>query len=166
MTEMIGGDLSVSMMQMELQSIMCVPLKEKEEVFGLIYVDSKQSNREFEQAKRPLGRQERIGTGALQAGGRGRDDVARCGIEEAHVLGELRVIPRHADGELIGRDGNADAAEDLPDDVVQARGSRHVSARDRRERRRAQREEDQAETDPLPHLRQQDVAEADRAREV
>jgi sigma-B regulation protein RsbU (phosphoserine phosphatase) len=50
MTEMVGGDMSVSMMQMELQSIMCVPLKEKEEVFGLVYVDSKQSNHEFEQA--------------------------------------------------------------------------------------------------------------------
>jgi serine phosphatase RsbU (regulator of sigma subunit) len=50
MAEMIGGDMSVSMMQMELQSIMCVPLKEKEEVIGLVYVDSKQSNREFEQS--------------------------------------------------------------------------------------------------------------------
>ncbi|MCW8137792.1 MAG: SpoIIE family protein phosphatase [Planctomycetota bacterium] len=50
MTEMVSGDLSVSMMQMELQSIMCVPLKEKEAVFGLVYVDSKQSNHEFEQA--------------------------------------------------------------------------------------------------------------------
>ncbi|MCO5170245.1 MAG: SpoIIE family protein phosphatase [Planctomycetes bacterium] len=50
MTEMVSGDLSVSMVQMELQSIMCVPLKEKEAVFGLVYVDSKQSNHEFEQA--------------------------------------------------------------------------------------------------------------------
>lgn len=50
MTEMVSGDLSVSMVQMELQSIMCVPLKEKEEVIGLVYVDSKQSNREFDQA--------------------------------------------------------------------------------------------------------------------
>lgn len=48
MTEAMGADLSVSMVQMELQSIMCVPLVEKEKVIGLVYVDSQQSNKEFD----------------------------------------------------------------------------------------------------------------------
>ncbi|MGE0713620.1 MAG: GAF domain-containing SpoIIE family protein phosphatase [Planctomycetota bacterium] len=46
---MSGGDMdpSVSMMQMELSSVMVAPLIEKGKVLGLIYVDSKMSNREF-----------------------------------------------------------------------------------------------------------------------
>jgi serine phosphatase RsbU (regulator of sigma subunit) len=46
---MAGGDMdpSVSMMQMELSSVMVAPLIEKGKVLGLIYVDSKMSNREF-----------------------------------------------------------------------------------------------------------------------
>lgn len=47
MKEVIDGDMSVSMMAMELQSIMVVPLTEKENVIGIIYVDSQQSNKEF-----------------------------------------------------------------------------------------------------------------------
>lgn len=50
MTDTVGSDLSVSMVQMELQSIMCVPLAEKGEVLGLLYVDSRQQNREFAQS--------------------------------------------------------------------------------------------------------------------
>ena len=45
-----GTELSVSMVQMELQSIMCVPLVEKDQVLGLLYVDSRQQNREFAQS--------------------------------------------------------------------------------------------------------------------
>ncbi|MEZ6185541.1 MAG: SpoIIE family protein phosphatase [Planctomycetota bacterium] len=41
------ADPSVSMMQMELNSVMVTPLIEKGEVLGLIYVDSKMSNKEF-----------------------------------------------------------------------------------------------------------------------
>jgi sigma-B regulation protein RsbU (phosphoserine phosphatase) len=48
MTTMPEQDLSKSIVQMELQSVMCVPLKEKEEVIGLVYVDSQQSNKEFD----------------------------------------------------------------------------------------------------------------------
>ncbi|RMG08839.1 MAG: GAF domain-containing protein [Planctomycetota bacterium] len=47
MLQPVGDDLSMSMVEMELQSILVVPLVEKEEVIGLVYVDSKQSNREF-----------------------------------------------------------------------------------------------------------------------
>lgn len=50
MKEAIGADLSVSMVQMELQSIMCVPLTEKEDVIGIVYVDSQQSNKEFDES--------------------------------------------------------------------------------------------------------------------
>ncbi len=50
MKEAIGADLSVSMVQMELQSIMCVPLTEKDEVIGIVYVDSQQSNKEFDES--------------------------------------------------------------------------------------------------------------------
>ena len=44
-----GGEMdpSVSMMQMELSSVMVAPLVEKGKVLGLIYVDSKMSNQEF-----------------------------------------------------------------------------------------------------------------------
>jgi serine phosphatase RsbU (regulator of sigma subunit) len=42
-----GEAASLSMVQMKLQSIMCVPLIEKERVIGLVYVDSQQENREF-----------------------------------------------------------------------------------------------------------------------
>jgi len=46
-----GGDAaSLSIMQMKLQSIMCVPLIEKEHVIGLVYVDSQQENKEFTQS--------------------------------------------------------------------------------------------------------------------
>lgn len=48
LTTMPEQDLSKSIVQLELQSVMCVPLKEKEEVIGLVYVDSQQSNREFD----------------------------------------------------------------------------------------------------------------------
>jgi sigma-B regulation protein RsbU (phosphoserine phosphatase) len=41
-------DLSRSIEAMELQSILCAPLKEKDDVIGLVYVDSQQSNREFD----------------------------------------------------------------------------------------------------------------------
>tara|TARA_R110002072_G_scaffold4124_2_gene29165 strand:+ start:602 stop:2542 length:1941 start_codon:yes stop_codon:yes gene_type:complete len=41
------SDPSVSMMQMELSSVMVAPLIEKGKILGLIYVDSKMSNREF-----------------------------------------------------------------------------------------------------------------------
>jgi phosphoserine phosphatase RsbU/P len=54
MTEMSGGDLSRSMVEMELRSILCVPLKEKDQVIGLVYVDSQQSNREFEAADKDI----------------------------------------------------------------------------------------------------------------
>lgn len=39
---------SVSIVQMELQSVMATPLREKGQTLGLIYVDSKASNREFD----------------------------------------------------------------------------------------------------------------------
>ena len=42
-----GDDPSVSMMTMELNAVMVAPLVEKGNVLGLIYVDSKMSNREF-----------------------------------------------------------------------------------------------------------------------
>ncbi len=42
-----SGSTSVSIVQMELQSVMCVPLLEKGEVIGLLYIDSKMSNKEF-----------------------------------------------------------------------------------------------------------------------
>jgi serine phosphatase RsbU (regulator of sigma subunit) len=47
MVDTVGSDLSASMLKMSLQSIMCVPLAEKGEVLGLLYVDSRQENREF-----------------------------------------------------------------------------------------------------------------------
>ena len=53
LTDAMGSDsqdASVSIMQMELQSVMCVPLMEKGQTLGLIYVDSKASNKEFEQS--------------------------------------------------------------------------------------------------------------------
>ena len=51
MTDTVGEqDLSLSMVQMELRSIMCVPLEEKGRLLGLVYVDSQQSNHEFEQS--------------------------------------------------------------------------------------------------------------------
>ena len=48
LTTMPEQDLSKSIVQLELQSVMCVPLKEKEDVIGLVYVDSQQSNKEFD----------------------------------------------------------------------------------------------------------------------
>ncbi len=45
-----GGDASMSMMQMELQSVMCTPLREKGGTLGLLYVDSRATNREFEKS--------------------------------------------------------------------------------------------------------------------
>lgn len=48
LTTMPEQDLSKSIVQLELQSVMCVPLKEKEGVIGLVYVDSQQSNKEFD----------------------------------------------------------------------------------------------------------------------
>ncbi len=42
-----GEDASVSIMQMDLHSVMVTPLVEKGQVLGLIYVDSKMSNRSF-----------------------------------------------------------------------------------------------------------------------
>ena len=42
-----GQDASVSMVSMELQSIMAVPLLEKGDVIGLVYVDSKTTNKSF-----------------------------------------------------------------------------------------------------------------------
>ncbi len=42
-----GADASVSIMQMDLHSVMVTPLVEKGQVLGLIYVDSKMSNRSF-----------------------------------------------------------------------------------------------------------------------
>jgi serine phosphatase RsbU (regulator of sigma subunit) len=47
----VGGDdaaPSMSIVQMELQSVMATPLREKGQTLGLIYVDSKASNREFD----------------------------------------------------------------------------------------------------------------------
>ena len=52
--ELPEADLSVSMVQMELQSILTVPLKEKDEVIGLVYVDSQQSNKEFDESDREI----------------------------------------------------------------------------------------------------------------
>lgn len=46
MAEM-GGDASLSMVDMELSSVMVAPLLEKGQVLGLIYVDSKSSNKSF-----------------------------------------------------------------------------------------------------------------------
>lgn len=43
-----GADASVSIMQMDLHSVMVTPLIEKGNVLGLIYVDSKMKNRSFE----------------------------------------------------------------------------------------------------------------------
>lgn len=54
MTEAVGVDLSVSMERLELQSIMCVPLSEKAEPFGVLYMDSQQSNREFDDSDREI----------------------------------------------------------------------------------------------------------------
>ncbi|MCA8926328.1 MAG: SpoIIE family protein phosphatase [Planctomycetes bacterium] len=49
MTDTVGeADLSLSMVQMELKSIMCAPLKEQDRVMGVVYVDSQQSNHEFD----------------------------------------------------------------------------------------------------------------------
>ncbi|MEZ0228998.1 MAG: GAF domain-containing SpoIIE family protein phosphatase, partial [Planctomycetota bacterium] len=45
-----GEDASTSIVQMELQSVMATPLREKNQTLGLIYVDSKASNREFDQS--------------------------------------------------------------------------------------------------------------------
>ena len=54
LTSALGGEdgeaASLSMVQMKLQSIMCVPLIEKDTVIGLVYVDSQQENKEFGQA--------------------------------------------------------------------------------------------------------------------
>ncbi len=51
LTSALGGEdgesASLSMVQMKLQSIMCVPLIEKDNVIGLVYVDSQQENKEF-----------------------------------------------------------------------------------------------------------------------
>jgi serine phosphatase RsbU (regulator of sigma subunit) len=49
MQDAMGGDLSVSMVQMELRSILCVPLKERDKVIGVVYVDSQQSNKQFDE---------------------------------------------------------------------------------------------------------------------
>lgn len=43
-------EASLSIAQMELQSVMATPLKEKNQTLGLIYVDSKASNREFDES--------------------------------------------------------------------------------------------------------------------
>ncbi len=45
-----GEDASMSIVQMELQSVMATPLREKGQTLGLIYVDSKATNREFDQS--------------------------------------------------------------------------------------------------------------------
>ncbi len=54
LTSALGGEdgesASLSMVQMKLQSIMCVPLIEKDNVIGLVYVDSQQENKEFGEA--------------------------------------------------------------------------------------------------------------------
>src|SRR5581483_10155297 len=54
LTSALGGQdgeaASLSMVQMKLQSIMCVPLIEKDNVIGLVYVDSQQENKEFGEA--------------------------------------------------------------------------------------------------------------------
>lgn len=54
LTSALGGEdgesASLSMVQMKLQSIMCVPLIEKDSVIGLVYVDSQQENKEFAEA--------------------------------------------------------------------------------------------------------------------
>ncbi|MEZ0230631.1 MAG: SpoIIE family protein phosphatase [Planctomycetota bacterium] len=54
LTSALGGEdgesASLSMVQMKLQSIMCVPLIEKDNVIGLVYVDSQQENKEFAEA--------------------------------------------------------------------------------------------------------------------
>jgi serine phosphatase RsbU (regulator of sigma subunit) len=53
LTSALGGEgeaASLSMVQMKLQSIMCVPLIEKDNVIGLVYVDSQQENKEFIEA--------------------------------------------------------------------------------------------------------------------
>ena len=42
-----GADASVSIVQMELQSVMCAPLMDGDKVMGLVYVDSRAKNREF-----------------------------------------------------------------------------------------------------------------------
>lgn len=42
-----SDNVSSSMVQMELQSVMCAPLRDKGAVSGLIYVDSRASNKEF-----------------------------------------------------------------------------------------------------------------------
>ena len=52
--ELPEADLSVSMVAMELQSILCVPLKEKDEVIGLVYVDSQESNKAFDPSDREI----------------------------------------------------------------------------------------------------------------
>jgi sigma-B regulation protein RsbU (phosphoserine phosphatase) len=45
-----GEDASVSIVQMELQSVMATPLREKNQTLGMIYVDSKAASREFDQS--------------------------------------------------------------------------------------------------------------------
>jgi serine phosphatase RsbU (regulator of sigma subunit) len=53
LTSALGGEgesASVSMVEMKLQSIMCVPLIEKDKVVGLVYVDSQQETKEFGQS--------------------------------------------------------------------------------------------------------------------
>lgn len=53
LTSALGGEgesASLSMVEMKLQSIMCVPLIEKDNVIGLVYVDSQQENKEFGEA--------------------------------------------------------------------------------------------------------------------
>ncbi|MBL4845819.1 MAG: SpoIIE family protein phosphatase [Planctomycetes bacterium] len=52
--ELPEADLSVSMVAMELKSILCVPLKEKDEVIGLVYVDSQESNKAFDDSDREI----------------------------------------------------------------------------------------------------------------
>ena len=52
--ELPEADLSVSMVAMELKSILCVPLKEKDTVIGLIYVDSQESNKAFDESDREI----------------------------------------------------------------------------------------------------------------
>ena len=52
--ELPEADLSVSMVAMELKSILCVPLKEKDSVIGLIYVDSQESNKAFDESDREI----------------------------------------------------------------------------------------------------------------
>jgi sigma-B regulation protein RsbU (phosphoserine phosphatase) len=53
LTDALGGDsqdVSVSIMTMELQSVMCAPLLDGEDVLGLVYVDSQAKTQEFGQS--------------------------------------------------------------------------------------------------------------------